>query len=265
MIDLSSSTEPRVAVAGRVLARLAAVTARHGVPIMVIGATARDILAEAIVGRAPDRATVDVDVAVAVPSWEAYDALVATLERRGQAEHRFTVDGIPVDVVPFGALEDGDHRITWHDGARMNTLGLAEAYRASLLVRLPGGVEVRVPSPAGLAALKVIAWSDRRLETRRDAVDLHTIIGWYQSGTLLEELYNTELRLLEVHGFDPDLAAAHRLGRQMAEVLGDSRGQVRDILDDHLAQLVADMPASVLDLRAVLEALRSGMREDESR
>lgn len=50
MIDLSSSTEPRIAVASQVLAQVGAVAERHGIPLMVVGATVRDILSEWIVG-----------------------------------------------------------------------------------------------------------------------------------------------------------------------------------------------------------------------
>jgi predicted nucleotidyltransferase len=183
MIDLSSSTDPRIAVASQVLAEIEAVAARHGFPLMVVGATARDILSEAIVGAPPARATADVDVAVAVPSWEAFEVLTDDLTRVGRSRHRFLVSGVQLDVVPFGDVETTGRLIDWGDGTRMSALGLSEAYARAERVRLPGGTEVLVPTVAGLAVLKLSAWSDRRLETRRDAVDLQTIIGWYATGT----------------------------------------------------------------------------------
>lgn len=171
------------------------------------------------------------------------------------------VSGVEVDVVPFGDVETDDRRIDWGDGTRMNALGLRETFASSVRVRLPGGTEVLVPTIAGLAVLKLTAWSDRRLETKRDAGDLQTIIGWYGAGALLDELYDTGLELLEEHGFDPHIAAEHRLGRHMAEQLGASTDAVLAILDDdNLARLVADMPASVADQAATLRALRDGIR-----
>lgn len=261
MIDLSSSTEPRIAVASQVLSNVIAVAERHGIALMVVGATARDILSEYIVGTPPARATADVDVAVAVPSWQAFEALTSGFDRVARSRHTFMVSGVEVDVVPFGDIETGDRRIDWGDGTWMNAVGLGETFARSVRVRLPGGTKVLMPTVAGLAVLKLTAWSDRRLETKRDAVDLQTIIGWYWTGALLDELYDTEVELLEEHGFDPELAGAHRRGRHMAELLGDTTGAVLSILDDdHLAKLVADTPASVANQAATLRALRDGMR-----
>lgn len=261
MIDLSSSTEPRITVASRVLSQLSAVAERHGIAVMVVGATARDILSESIVGAPPARATADVDVAVAVPSLQAFEDLTSDLDRVDRSRHTFMVSGVLVDVVPFGDVETGDRRIDWGDGVWMNAVGLRETFARCVRVRLPGDTEVLVPTIAGLAVMKLTAWSDRRLETKRDAVDVQTIIGWYGAGALLGELYETEGELLEAYGFDPDLAGAHRLGRHMTELLGDSTDVVlANLDDDHLARLVADMPASVTNQAATLRALRDGMQ-----
>lgn len=262
MIDLSSSTDPRIGVAGHVLGEVGAVAAHHAARPMVIGASARDILSEAIVGVPPARATADVDVAVAVPSWPAFESLTADLPRVGRSHHRFLVAGVQVDVVPFGEIETDERLIDWGDGTRMRVLGLSEAFARAETVRLPGGVEALVPTVAGLAVLKLVAWSDRRLETRRDAVDLQTILGWYATAELLEELYETELGLLLVHDFDPVLASCHRLGRHMAGLLGATTAAVARLIDgDGLTRLAADMPRSVDDQLAALRALRDGLRD----
>lgn len=260
IIDLSSSTEPRIAVAAHVLAEVAA-AAGPGIPLMVIGATARDILSVAIVGTPPSRATQDVDVAVAVPSWQAFESIAGDLDRVGRREHTFLVAGLPVDVVPFGEIETAARTIDWRDGSRMSTFGLREAYDASLSAPLPGGAAVRVPSVAGLALLKPMAWSERHLETRRDAVDLQTIIGWYATGPRLDELYEN-VDLLAAYDFDAVLASAHRLGRDIASALGTEAPRLLGVLDDeNLARLVADMPHTVEDQAAILQALRSGCAE----
>lgn len=265
MIDLSSSTDPRIAVASQVLAEVEAVAARHGIPLMVVGATARDILSEAIVGAPPARATADVDVAVAVPSWEAFESLTADLTRDGRSRHRFRVSGVQLDVVPFGDVETASRLIDWGDGTRMSALGLCEAHAHAERVLLPGGTEVLVPTVPGLAVLKLSAWSDRRLETRRDAVDLQTIIGWYATGALLDELYDLDVGLLATYDFDPVLASAHRLGRHIAELLGPSAGTAAALLhNEALGRLAADMPASVADQAGALRALREGLRTTES-
>ena len=112
---------------------------------MVIGATARDILSVAIAGAPPTRATADVDIAVAVSSWQSFEALTADLERVGRRRHTFVVAGMHVDVVPFGELETSRRVIDWGGGSQMNTLGLREAYAASHTAALPSGTRVRTP------------------------------------------------------------------------------------------------------------------------
>lgn len=229
---------------------------------MVIGATARDILSLDLLGSTPDRATADVDIAVAVPSWTTFASLTSGLDRVGRREHTFHVAGFPVDVVPFGGIETPARTIDWRGGGRMSTFGLRETYAASLTAVLPGAVAVQVPTVAGLTALKLLAWFERRLETRRDAVDLDTLIGWYGTGTLLDDLYDSDVDLLEAYDFDPDLASAHRLGRAMADELTTGTPRLLQVLDDDgLARLAADMPTTVADRAAALRAVRSGLRE----
>ncbi|MDQ0373915.1 nucleotidyl transferase AbiEii/AbiGii toxin family protein [Cellulomonas humilata] len=259
-IDLSSSTDSRIAVAGQVLAMLQETARSHDIPLMAIGATARDILSVAVAGAPPNRATADIDIAVAVSSWHAFESLTGDLERVGRRQHTFVVSGMHVDVVPFGELETSGRVIDWGDGSAMNTLGLREAYAASLTALLPGRTEVRVPSVAGLTTLKLMAWSDRRLETRRDAVDLQTIMGWATTGALLDDLYATGVPLLEAYDFDTDLAASHRLGSQMFQLLGSVAPQVLALLDDdNLSRLAADMPTTVVAQGPMLRALRAGL------
>jgi predicted nucleotidyltransferase len=94
MIDLSASTDPDIAVAGRVLAVLEVAAERLGVDYLVVGATARNILSMAWFDRLPPRATRDVDVAVAVPDWSAFRRLTAGLS----AEVEELADAVPGEV-----------------------------------------------------------------------------------------------------------------------------------------------------------------------
>ena len=246
MIDLSVSTDPDIGVAGRVLAVLNVAAQGVGVDYLVVGATARNVLSLAWFDRLPPRATRDVDVAVAVPDWSAFRRLTAGLAPRGGA-HAFTVSlagsSVEVDIVPYGGVEGPDRTVRLPDDHKLNVLGVREAFDAAVTARLPGGVEVRVPTIPGLALLKIITWRDRRLLSRRDATDLDEIINWYAEGPFLDQLYD-EVDILARYDFDVALAAAHRLGRHIGLLAGhDCTTAVLAILgDDELrVRLANDM------------------------
>jgi predicted nucleotidyltransferase len=181
MIDLGASTDPDLTVAAQVLAVLDACARTAGAEYMVVGATARDVLALALLDRRPGRATRDIDIAVGVADWRSYDRLTAGLQPRG-ALHAFTVHvhgvAVEVDVVPYGGVEAPDRSVVFPDDHKLNVLGVREVFDAAQTVRLPGALDVQVPTVPGLALLKVMAWADRRLLDRRDAVDLDEIISW---------------------------------------------------------------------------------------
>lgn len=178
MIDLSRSTDPDLGAASRVLRELVAGRTQL---LMVVGATARNILALDLGAGRPARGTRDVDVAVVVDSWSGFDAFTRELEPIGESGHKFRVLGVEVDVVPCGGVEAGDRTVLLNSH-RINLLGIRESFEARQPALLPGGLEVAVASVSGLAVQKVVAWSDRRSWTTRDAVDLATILGWQTVG-----------------------------------------------------------------------------------
>lgn len=234
MLDFSNSTDPDVV--GMAVA-LGARAAEVGLDPMLVGAGARTLWSVALTGALPSRATQDVDVAVAVGSWEQLRTLTSLLTPEGSVEHRFVVEGVPVDVVPFGAVEAADRTIRWADDHVMNVLGLREALDVRVSVLLPGGVRTSIPSVPALASLKVIAWLDRRLVTARDAVDLAIILGWWGAGPLLDQVYAEEHEdVLAACDFDPFRTGAALLGAGMADVLGsDGVAAVLGRLDEDAA------------------------------
>jgi predicted nucleotidyltransferase len=83
MRGLRASTDPDISVVARVLAELDTPVRLLGADCMVVGATARNVLSVAWFDRLPSRVSRDVDVAVAVATWEAFDRLTEGLDRRG--------------------------------------------------------------------------------------------------------------------------------------------------------------------------------------
>lgn len=127
MRSFNASTAADLEPVALVLAELSRRADACGVEIMVVGATARDILIRHVVGSVPERATADIDVAVAVSSWSDLRRLTEPFVRRTGSEHKFEVQQAEVDIIPFGAIEDANRTITWPDDHRMNVFGFQEA------------------------------------------------------------------------------------------------------------------------------------------
>jgi len=234
-----------------------------GIDIMVVGATARDILLQHHVGLTPERATADVDVAIAVSGWEDFDALTGPLDNPSKRSHEFRVGDMTVDIIPFGGVENADRTILWPDEHRMNVLGFAEAMASAVHVALPLQIEVAVASLPAQSLLKLIAWRDRRFIGRKDAVDLRTILLAYHRGPYHDALYDDHFDLLEKRDFVPDTAGAERIGSDAAALVGEAdRAVVRDTLllrDDLMGALAGDMGGGrIADNRSLLEAYRDG-------
>lgn len=233
-----------------------------GVSMMVVGAASRDLLLRGGLGVDPLRMTKDVDIALAVDSWEQLAAVTAPLTPVRDVPHRFLVQGAEVDIVPFGALERPDRTIVWPNDHAMSVLGFSEAFAHADEVRLARSGSVRVPSLETQAVLKVMAWFDRHHRDSRDAEDLREILLAGHRGPHLDALYEPDGPELETFDWDPQTAGAARLGRLAAEQLDPSaRAVVSDVLEaqtDPAALLLADMGRRVAENHALLHAFRSG-------
>ncbi|MFS0701821.1 hypothetical protein AB6N24_17750 [Cellulomonas sp. 179-A 4D5 NHS] len=226
---------------------------------MVVGATARNILAGNL-GLRGVRATADIDIALVVDGWDAFDSFTSRLQPIGDAGHKFEVLGVEVDVVPCGGVEAADRTLLWRNEHKMNLLGMHEAYHFRTEALLPGRVVVNVPTVAGLALLKIIAWTDRKHTTHRDASDLAEILDWQSQGVLLEALYLSAPQRLERYDFDVNLAGANRLGAEMAVVMGVGVAQLTEAFPEAAIDLLAShMPRTVVDRVSMLRALFDGL------
>lgn len=121
---LDASTETELGAIATVLQAVQGRARTCGVDIMVVGAAARDILIRHVVGSPPQRATRDVDIAVAVNSWSEVACLTSSMGPTPGGAHHFLVLGIEVDVIPFGGIESRDRTITWPDDHEMDVFGV---------------------------------------------------------------------------------------------------------------------------------------------
>lgn len=236
---------------------------------MLVGASARDIVLSHIHDVPLHRATADVDFAVAIQGWNAFDSMIARL----LDDPRFTVKSdiahrlyyrvnpighdVPVDIVPFGPGVGGP-RFRWpHDpDIEMNVEGYPDAAKAATVVDI-GGVTIDVLSVPGLALLKLFAWNDRHIQTRKDANDLSTLLRHYSALGNTDRMYD-DPSLLDDVGHDYERGSARLLGRDVRHLCSArTLTALRDILTPaNLQQLALDAHAERWNRDATLDAFR---------
>lgn len=222
-------------------------TSRLGAPFVVAGATARDIILWHVYGQPRARATRDVDVAVCAVSWDEHRMLLTELQAGGhfisdskQQQRLWFIDTgneykLPLDIVPFGRIEQPEGSIAWPpDGDTvMNVLGFQEAVDSAVQVEIDDGLAVPVATLPALTLLKVMAWKDRRAENNKDASDLLLLLRNYLDAGNKERIWEVAEDLLNEHEFDLTLAACGLLGRDAKDIaLGATTDAIAAILAD---------------------------------
>jgi predicted nucleotidyltransferase len=219
-----------------IVGAVAAAATVAGTSAVLVGATARDIILGHVHGIPLRRATADLDFAIAIPGWGAFERVVKHLaaDRRFRVsselvhrlyfQHASIRHAIPVDIVPFGDGVGGI-RFRWpgDPDVEMNVAGYIDAANAALEVNIAGS-KVRVLSAAGLALLKVFAWKDRHAQTRKDASDLLVLIRHYPAIGNEPRMYD-EARLMDEVDFNYERAGARLLGRDVRDICEEGTRQ----------------------------------------
>ncbi len=229
MLDLAKAPDGFLDPVARVVEAALGVAAELSPEqVMVVGACCRDILHSALGHTFATAATRDLDLALALPSWDAFHALAAAFPRVGYTGIRFRIADVDVDLLPFGDIEDPQGVVDPPSrGATLSVWAFEEIFAASLPLALPPTTTIHIPTVAGYAAAKVGAWLDRSdwLEVK-DASDLALIQHWYaESADVHDRLYETPSgnEILIAEGTDVPLAAAHLLGADVAATVGPAR------------------------------------------
>jgi predicted nucleotidyltransferase len=199
------------------------------VDILLVGATARDLILLFAHGIKPARGTEDIDLAFAAASWSHFEKLRRSLlssdlfRSHPSASHKLLYrKDVIVDLIPFGGLENADGTISWppHGDTVMSVLGFEEALKSSIDALLPSGQQVSVVSLPMLAVLKVLAWLERRTSApRRDSSDLMLVLQNYLDAGNSERLYSEAAQLLENPDFDYERAGAWLAGKDALETI----------------------------------------------
>ncbi len=224
----------------------------------VVGAQARDLLLHYVYNLPMNRLTRDVDVAIAVQTWEQYSQLRETLINSGQfaatpkIHHRlsFIEANLPIDLVPFGDVENPPGSIRWppDQTIQMNTMGFHEAYQHAITIQISPQTVLKVASLPGLTLLKLIAWSDRGNQSTKDAEDIGLLMKHYLDAGNFDRMNEKYPDLFEDPDFDLDRASNRMLGRDVRLLLNTPAiyQQVVQILSQELDQQGQLKLASVL-------------------
>jgi predicted nucleotidyltransferase len=227
------------------------VCAQLEIPYMVVGASARDIVLHFGHGAKIQRATRDIDFGIQVPNWKAFQSLKQELLSRGFQESRqqhklVSASGVPIDIVPFGQLEDDNANISWPpDGDWvMNVLGFQEACKNAEIVRVQDAppVDIPVATPEGMTVLKLIAWTDRSSDMRsKDAKDLLYLFTTYHNIPKVKEQVFDDENLMEAYEWDIELASAHQLGKDARNITEkQTRSAIETLLNGKHEKLSID-------------------------
>ena len=151
--------------------------------LYVVGAAARDIALRLLeVSNAPRR-TMDLDVAVMLKEWSQYERLAGILQQnhfeKAQEKQRFIYRGnegqirFEVDIVPFGAIAEGD-QVAWppEGSPVMSVRCFEDVMRVADKVSVDGLFAFRLASLSGQFLIKLDTWGDRRMRTKKDATDM---------------------------------------------------------------------------------------------
>ena len=193
-----------------------------GLQIMIVGAQCRNMLAERHGHEPPDRETKDIDMAVAVQSWDVFDQLRRQFAPPNAPWQKMEVNGLPIDVVPFGDVENPPGYVIPDGGEfELSVFGYQQVFADATVLHTPAGHEYRLPSVRGLGLMKVNALLERYHNGEyKDAVDLATVVWWYFDDMVPYQDKYFNLLSDKEWTRDPQGIAAVVLGIEIQELLG---------------------------------------------
>jgi predicted nucleotidyltransferase len=238
-----------------------------GLRYFVVGATARDILMYHLHGLPINRASPDIDFAMAIESWDTFGRVKASLlsepgfRSDSKIIHRLHFsppagDGFPIDLVPFGGVEATPSIVAWPPDMKivMNVAGYAEALESAVRVRVDEQLVIPVASIPGLVITKLIAWLDRGHINAKDAVDLRYLIENYADAGNLDRLYGEEAILFAACDYVVERAGPRLLGFDIASIAST---QCKE-------QIVATLNTVAVRDRLIVGMLQGAVQQDDA-
>lgn len=230
---------------GDVYLILEKVFAQFGIAYYLIGANARDVqLYKA--GIKPPRGTADIDFAVMVPDFQAYNDLFDALVEHGFAKtpHNYRMiynkTNTVIDLMPYGEIEE-EYTVTFTDrNLTLSALGLKEVgEKAERFSPIEESYNLPVTPVEGIFILKLVAWSDKPENRTKDLEDIAFLLK--HAWALYEnEAYENHLDLFDAD-FEQTKVAARIIGRKMKPILEENR-TLKDTVTSILQNAVKEKP-----------------------
>ncbi|MDF1574580.1 MAG: nucleotidyl transferase AbiEii/AbiGii toxin family protein [Bacteroidales bacterium] len=239
----------------------------------------------ALHGKRSGRATLDLDIAIALSSWKRFEEVRVKLLQHPdiQKDHnqvqRFLYKQIlRFDIVPFGKIKQKDDKVYWppDETVAMSVLGFEETKEDTLVVKIDKEFEIEVVSLRGIFLLKLMAWRDRNQLHNRDADDIAFIIENYlainqerAAKDHYEEIYlnsdfnfksaGSRLLGMDVSGLIPQISNVYRKIEELMDIEISSAEESRlinQILETNNSFSYEEALASLKGFRAGLSGAR---------
>ena len=215
---------------------------KAGNDFFVIGAASRDILRLYLEAEPSPRRTRDLDIAIAVDSWDDFYEISEMLIQNGfrkdsHMKQRFYFGAekgadYELDVVPFGGVTAPGEKIYWppEESPMMSVKGFASVLKDCVDVVVDNAFSFKIPSAPAFFVLKFDAWLDRHLLNDKDAKDMSFILANYY---LHEITSPAHLEVPDVlpDPFEPFVAGAYMIAKDIIPLLG------KDVLHSYVSDI----------------------------
>ena len=207
----------------------------------VIGATARDIIVQQLLDTASTRRTKDLDIAIAIPDWDAFEQIKERLvadgfKKSNDMYQRFYNGAYEVDIVPYGVVAKEDDNIYWppEEVVAMSVKGFDEVLSEAITVSIDDEFKVKIASLHGLFLLKLNAWLDRNAKTSKDAEDMSFILSNYFMANLDREIHQ---EVYDWENFDEYIAGGYWLAHDLVTLLNVNQlNYYKEVIEGELAK-----------------------------
>ncbi|MBU0713397.1 hypothetical protein KJ762_15000 [bacterium] len=214
------------------------------------------------------RPTYDVDLTVEIEDWDDYQRLKQDLMKLGlvqkdrQPDHRFFMDDLIVDILPYGEAIAKDGVIEWPGtGDRMNVIGFEKLFQYAKMESIVDDVMIPVIPLSLLVFTKILAYLDRKAP--RDLQDILYVLEHYEEASVSERRFD----VVSEDKLSYETSGAFLIAQDLKKVISNKEsGIVHEFLclfDDEYAEivqlLVRESRKESAEILELFSAFRQGM------